>query len=316
MEKLKIVIFGLGSIGKRHARILQDNFDPVIYAFRSKNDCPKNEFGFPEIYNFEELDLIKPDIAMITNPTDLHLHYARECAQRGMHLFIEKPISSTNDGLEEFVKIVKKNKVNVYTAYCLRFHPVIRWLKSYLQSHQPFHVTVNASSYLPHWRKGINHLEHYSASRQRGGGIILELSHEIDYLYHLLGDAHEILMKSQKLSEVSVDVEDYADLLLDYTGVQCNLHLNFFSRLNRREIILDFKDQTLIADLIKSEIIILNSDGKEEKIKFDFEKDEMFKSQLDYFFRNFKNGFSINGLDEALRVFSIIMKIKGGVNYC
>ena len=113
MEKLKIVIFGLGSIGKRHARIIQDNFNHEIYAFRSRKDGPKNEFGFPEIYSFEELDLIKPDLALITNPTDSHLRYAQECAKRGMHLFIEKPLSSTNDGLDQFCDIVKKNKVNV-----------------------------------------------------------------------------------------------------------------------------------------------------------------------------------------------------------
>ncbi|HLD72405.1 MAG TPA: Gfo/Idh/MocA family oxidoreductase [Candidatus Nanoarchaeia archaeon] len=315
MEKLKIVIFGLGSIGKRHARIIQDNFNHEIYAFRSRKDGPKNEFGFPEIYSFEELDLIKPDLALITNPTDSHLRYAQECAKRGMHLFIEKPLSSTNDGLDQFCDIVKKNKVNVYTAYCLRFHPLIQWLKSYLQLHQPFHITINASSYLPRWRKGVNHLEHYSAFRERGGGIILELSHEIDYLYYLLGGVNKIQVNSGKLSDVSIDAEDYADILLDFSGVQCNLHLNFFSRLNRREIILNFKEQTVIADLIKSEIIIINSAGEEERIKFGFERDDMFKSQLDYFFRNFKNGPPLNGLEEALQVFAIIMKIKEKIDY-
>ncbi len=319
-DKLKIIFFGLGSIGKRHANLISKHFNCELYAFRSDKKSKRNELGMKEIYGLRDIDKIRPDIAFITNPTNEHIKYAIFCAKKGIDLFIEKPLSDKNKDLAEFRKVLKKNKTSMYVAYCLRFHPVIKWLKKYLENKKPFHVSVYTSSYLPHWRKGINHLKSYSAFKKMGGGAILDLSHELDYLYYLFGEITKIKARAKKLSDVTVDAEDFADIWFEFENkICCNAHINFFSRLNRREIVLDFKENTIIGDLVENKIRIIDDKGIKEK-KFKFERDDMYLDQLTYFFktRNARKNIRdrdkkmMNGIEEAIRVFEIIMKVKRG----
>jgi len=310
---MKIIFFGLGSIGLRHARLIKKNYNFELYAFRSDKNAKKNILGIKEIYDLKEIDNINPDIAFITNPTNKHLQYATYCAERGIHLFVEKPLSNNIKGLKEFVNVVKKSKVTTYTAYCLRFHSIIIWLKNYLRKNKPIHIMVNASSYLPTWRKNINHLKHYSAFKDKGGGIILEQSHEIDYLYYLFGDLKNIKLNSRKISNVTVDAEDFVDILLEFkNGIFGNIHMDFFSRLKKREIIINFINHTIKADLVNNKILVIK-DNNERVIKFNIIRDDYFTSQLKYFFEHVGKKDIINNLDESQKVFKIIMKIKEGV---
>jgi predicted dehydrogenase len=307
---MKILFFGLGSIGTRHARLLKTHFKHDLYALRSNKNGKGNELGIKEIYNLKDIDKIKPDIAFITNPTNLHIHYALLCAKKGINLFIEKPLSNNNQGIQELINEIRKRHLVSYTAYNLRFHPAIVWLKEYLKKNYPFHVTINASSYLPDWRKNVKHLEHYSAFKSKGGGVILELSHEIDYLYYLFGGFKKIKINSKRLSDVTVDAEDFIDLLAEFNNnIFGNIHINFFSQLLRREIILDFQETTLIADLIKHKITIIKN-KREEIIDFKIEKDDIYIAQLKYFFSVYKKTKMMNNIDESVHVFKEIMKIK------
>jgi len=310
---MKIVFFGLGSIGTRHARLIKENFKHELYAFRHSKDSEKNILGIKEIFSFEELDEIKPDVAFITNPTYKHMECALQCAKRGMHLFIEKPLSDTQEHLREFKQIVKEKKIKTYVAYNMRFNQLITWLKENLQGKEPVHVSVYASSFLPNWRKNIDHLKNYSAIKDQGGGIVLDLSHEIDYLYYLFGDIKKVKVNSKKISDVTMDSEDFADILLEFkNGMFGNVHLNFLSRLNRREIIIDLKDSTVTADLINNIIIIHNDKGKRD-INFNFEKDDMYLSELKYFFEHIRTKKMMNDIDESFPIFDIIIKIKNEV---
>lgn len=309
---MKLLFFGLGSIGKRHARLIKENYDHEIYAFRSGREAKENELGIKEIYDLNRIDDIKPDVAFITNPTCAHMKYATLCAKKGIDLFIEKPLSNDLEGMDRFIKAVKQNGVNVYLGYCLRFHPAIKWLKEHINNRRapPLHVRVNASSFLPDWRPEIDNLKHYSAFEAKGGGVLLEHSHEIDYLYYIFGDITDVKINSQKVGNVTADVADFCDALLRFdSGTYGNLHMNFMSRLSRREIIVDFKDSTVIADLIANKVII--TDAKASKtINFDIEKDDIYKEQLDYFFKNIANAENMNGIQEYIKVFNIIMRMR------
>lgn len=304
---MKIVVFGLGSIGKRHIKLLKEGFNHELFIFRSGEKG--NEFDLPELYHLDEVSELNPDVAFITNPTSCHLQYALFCAERCIDIFLEKPISHSREKINELVRLAEKNKVTIYTAYCLRFHPVIKWLKDYLSENKVIHASVNSSSYLPNWRSG-DHTKNYSAHSSQGGGVILDLSHEIDYLCYLFGEIDEVEGKAGKLANVTVDSEDNADLLLDFeSSVKCNLHLNFFSRLNRREIILNLAAKTIIADLISSKVRIIE-DEKDEVISLETAKDKMYRDQLHYFFDNLHNPNLMNGLSEASKIFNTIMKIR------
>lgn len=313
---MKIIFFGLGSIGTRHARLLKEHFHHELYAFRSSKNSPKNSLCIPELYTLSNVKKLKPDIAFITNPTSAHLDSALFCAKNKINLFIEKPLSDSEKDIKKLISLAKKNNVAIYVAYCFRFHPVIQYLKEHLKKNKPFHVTINTSSYLPDWRPGRNHLETYSANKTRGGSVILDLSHELDYLCFLLGVPEKpfkgLKVNSYRAGSVTVDTEDFADILLNINNninnCAVNIHLNFFSRLLRRELVLDFKDHTIIADLISNKITFLN-DQKAFK-KFRFERDDMFLSQLNYFFNNLRHKDMMNSLEEASKIFEFIMKTK------
>src|SRR3989344_5974566 len=144
---MKIIFFGLGSIGQRHAQILLKNYHHELFAFRSGAVDKKNPLGIREVYSWEEVKRLKPDIAFITNPTFLHIETALKCAEIGCKLFIEKPVGSNLENLDKLIKIVKDKNLATYVAYCLRFHPVIKKLKEYIKKIKPVYVRAVCSSY-------------------------------------------------------------------------------------------------------------------------------------------------------------------------
>ena len=133
---MKILFFGLGSIGKKHASILKNNFDFELHAFRTGNGQETNDLDIHEFNKLDEAFSIKPDVAFITNPTSLHVSTALECAKRNIALFIEKLISHSLENLKELEKEIKKRNLFVYVAYNLRFHPVITHLKELISQKQ------------------------------------------------------------------------------------------------------------------------------------------------------------------------------------
>ena len=98
--RLKILFFGLGSIGKKHAKIIKNNFDFDLFAYRTGKGQEKNDLKIEEFHSLNDAFSINPDIAFITNPTFLHVETALECARRNIDIFIEKPISDSLDKVD------------------------------------------------------------------------------------------------------------------------------------------------------------------------------------------------------------------------
>ncbi len=305
---MKIVIFGLGSIGKRHAKILLSMYPGSVYVYRS-GIKRGNEFNIPEIYSLEEVWALNPDVALISNPTNLHIKTALLCAEKKINLFIEKPLSNNNEGLEDLRKTISQKNITAYVGYCLRFHPGIEWLKKHLEEKTPLHVKVVASSYLPSWRKDTDHLTHYSAYSSKGGGVLFELSHEIDYLEYLFGSFSNIKGKKARVGNVTHDAVDVVDFQCYFGNVLSNVHLNYCSHYTERTITVIFNDHTVIIDLVNHKANIINLHGTDE-IKFEFEINEMYQKQLVYYFNNFKKGSMMNNFEEASKIFVDILKMN------
>ena len=125
MKKFKIAFFGLGSIGKKHAKIIMENYDFELIAYRTRKGQEKNKLEIMEFETYDEIFSQKPDIAFITNPTFLHAETALKCVKNDIALFIEKPISHNLKNLDQLEKEIAKRKIYSYIAYHLRFHPVL-----------------------------------------------------------------------------------------------------------------------------------------------------------------------------------------------
>ena len=172
---MNVVFFGLGSIGRRHAGILQEDFRHGLFAYRTKKgtNAGCGVHNISELYTWKELQAVSPGAAFITNPTFLHIKTAIECARRGMALFIEKPLDSDVRQLKKFLEVVSSKNITTYVAYVLRFHPVINRLKEDVSRYHFLHMRVWSTSYLHLWRPAVDPRQSYSAHSRMGGELSL-----------------------------------------------------------------------------------------------------------------------------------------------
>lgn len=307
---MKIIFFGLGSIGQRHAKILLEQYQHDLYAFRSGMNGIPNNLGIKELHSWEEVKKVKPDVAFITNPTVLHIETAIKCAEIGCKLFIEKPIDKDLESLDLLLELVEQKNLVTYVAYNLRFHPVIKKIREYINTKKPLYARVVCASFLPSWRPNADHLKGYSANEAMGGGVILDLSHEIDYVDYLFGGIKTISGNFAKISNVTVDAEDYADLLIISGNTSVNIHLDFLSQLRQRYIQIDFAGLTVVGDLINAEVKEYEREIVKNSIKLDYEHGQEYTEQIKYFFDNIDNPQMMNNLPEAIKLYKEIINFK------
>lgn len=250
---MKVLITGLGSISRRHINAIR-NLHPraEIFALRSgktENSVP----GVRDIYSLEEQNNTY-DFIIISNPTSLHIGTIEELMYLETPLFIEKPLSNTLDGIEKTEKELKDRDIKTYVACNLRFHPCIEYMKENLPGKRINEVNVYCGSYLPDWRPDRDFRELYSSKPELGGGVHLDLVHEIDYCYYLFGKPVHVKRYFSSKSSLGIESVDYANYILEYDGFNVNIILNYYRKPARRTVEILFPDKTWLADLSGFEI--------------------------------------------------------------
>lgn len=311
---MKVVFFGLGSIGQRHAQILLKNYHYELYAFRSGVNNLKNSLGIKELDSWDKVIKLAPDLAFITNPTVHHIETAIKCAEIGCKLFIEKPIGKDLQRLNDLIKIVKRKELVSYVGYNLRFHPVIVKVKKYIDKYKPLHGRAVCTSFLPGWRPAQDYLMGYSANASMGGGVILDLSHELDYVSYLVGEIEKISGKFARMGKVTIDAEDYADILVSTRMCPVNVHINFLSHFRQRYIQIDFDELTVVGDIANSEVREYKNEVLKNSYKLKYDYDQDYKEQMKYFFKNINNPKMMNNLIEAEDLFKKIIVFKNTIH--
>jgi predicted dehydrogenase len=264
---MRILINGLGSIGRKHVNAIRAVYpDAEIYAMRSgtATDCFQGVINLSEpceltSYNF--------DFAIISNPTSEHKKSIHHLLPLNIPLFIEKPLYHSLD-IKDTVGHVLSKKIFTYIACNLRFLECIRFLKeniSGIMAKRINEINVYCGSYLPEWRPNADFRKTYSAHEELGGGIHLDMIHEIDYLYWLFGLPEKVYRKFKRSSSLSISSIDYANYLLDYGNFCANVVLNYYRRDTRRFVEIVFEDETWYADLTVNKItcgdkVIFSSD--------------------------------------------------------
>ncbi|NTV29644.1 MAG: Gfo/Idh/MocA family oxidoreductase [Candidatus Omnitrophica bacterium] len=306
----KVMIVGLGSIGRRHARIFRDELGCEVAAMRSLGSG--NGLGVTELRSWKEAGVFSPDVCVITNPTSQHVVTALKCAELGAHLFIEKPLSDGMSGIKQLKEVCRRKRLACYVAYPLRFHPVVLKARELLAKARPLYARAVCASFLPDWRPGRDAKSVYSARRKEGGGVILDLSHEFDYLAYLLGPVRKISGAKGRLADVTVDAEDYADASLVFAdGTRASVHLDYFSRTVQRDFHIDLEDGFIRGDLVANTLRCLR-DKRERKFSFKVERDDYFVAQARYFLGNISNGQGMNSLAEAVPLLQRILEFRHG----
>ncbi|HEX7976110.1 MAG TPA: Gfo/Idh/MocA family oxidoreductase [Anaerolineales bacterium] len=241
---MKILIAGLGSIGRRHLRNLLALGERDLLLYRThRSTLPDADLaGIPVETDLQAALARRPDAVIVSNPTALHLDTAIPAAQAGCHLFLEKPVSHSLDQLDELEAAVRRGGGQVYTGFQLRFHPGLQQVKRLLEAGEagrPLSVRAHWGEYLPGWHPWEDYRQGYSARADLGGGVILTLCHPLDYLRWLLGEVDALWAFAAHLSDLDLEVEDTAEIGLRFSSALASLHLDYNQRppAHRLEIV-------------------------------------------------------------------------------
>ena len=249
-----ILIVGLGSIARKHINAINSILPNVnVYALRRLGTDTIND-NITNIYELSSLPE-KPHFAIISNPTSEHYDTIVKLISLDCPLFIEKPVLSNIDKAEKLQSLLNEKRILTYVACNLRFHPVINFLKhSNLQKQIINEVNVYCGSYLPNWRPGVDYKKIYSSIKELGGGVDLDLIHEIDYIYWLFGKPLEVKSLKKSNSSLNISSNDFATYTLVYEQFCVNIILNYYRVDTKRVIEILFDNDTWTCDLINCRI--------------------------------------------------------------
>ena len=253
---MKVLIIGAGSIGLRHAEILSKmNLDVTFLSKRS-------DLSKPTIKNFSDVTFNDFDYFVISNETSNHYETLKKLIGfvNNKKILIENPLFMRNDCLD-----IKDNEC--YIGYNLRFHPIIQEIKSLLLVEHIISIELNCGQFLPDWNTWRDYRETYSAKRDLGGGVLKDLTHEIDLLYFFIesevSERHSDIYR--KISDLDIETNDFYRSNGFIGKSYFSIGLDYISRIPRRNIVIYTNNNTIIADLIESNIVICNQGEKKNK---------------------------------------------------
>jgi predicted dehydrogenase len=243
---MKILIAGLGSIGRRHLRNLVALGEEDIILLRSHHSTlPDHELAaYPVETDLDaSLKKHKPDAVIVANPTALHMNIAIPAAHAGCHILLEKPIANSLQRVNELQEAAHKSGSRILVGFQFRYHPTLRKSRELIQQGalgKVLTVHVHWGEYLPQWHPWEDYRQSYAARADLGGGVIVTLTHPLDYLCFIVGEVDSLYSFNGHISPLELDVEDVAEIGLTFaSGVVGGVHLNYVQRppVHRLEIV-------------------------------------------------------------------------------
>lgn len=302
---MTVLIVGLGSIAKKHIKVLKQIDNEIqIFALRSDKKAKKYQ-DVINIYSIDELKK-KPYFAIISNPTSEHYSTIESLLSLQIPFFIEKPVLMSLNEADKLLEEINNLNIITYVACNFRFHPCIQFLKDNIDSKHLNEVNIYSGSYLPEWRPDRDYRKVYSAKSEMGGGVHLDLIHEIDYTYWLWGMPVNINTTFRKMSELEINSYDYAHYILEYPQKMVHITLNYYRIESKRSLELVFEDDVWDVDLLNGSVNSLI----ENRMIFnsDYGSLSTYKNQMNYFFNVLNNKAELmNDFGESLEVLKICL---------
>ena len=313
-----LAIVGLGSIGRRHLRLISEiRPDIKIIVVRSGHGSACDEEKMAVKITDSIGDAIKEGIqaAIISSPATLHLKQSLELAKNGIHLLIEKPISHTSDRVKELLKIVNENRITTMVGYVLRYDlgaiKFKNWLDNKIKG-KILHARIECGSYLPDWRPDQDYRKTVSALPELGGGVLLELSHELDYLHWFFGNPVDVQAQIRNSGTLDINVEDQADLLItSKQGYPITVQIDFNRRHIERKCKVLTTEGELIWDAVNKNVTWKGVNKEQSKYEYNNERNSIYRKQLEVFFDCIENDNDpIVTVKDGINVISLIDAVR------
>lgn len=304
---MKVLIIGLGSIAKKHIDAIRklDEF-AEIFALRSSFKSKSDILGITDIYSLNDLKISDLDFIIISNPTSEHYSTIKKLTEFKTPLFIEKPLfSEITEETQCLVDQIESKSIKTYVACNLRFLECLQQLKEIIKGKVVNEVNVYCGSYLPDWRPGVDFRTVYSANKEMGGGVHIDLIHELDYVYWLFGTPLRTQTFFSSKSSLDITAIDYANYLWVYDEFSASIILNYYRKDSKRTIEIVTEEGTYHVDLLKNSIelngdLIFISDNKII---------DTYTKQIVFFVENVvKKGEKFNTIAEANTILKLCMK--------
>lgn len=297
---MKILIIGLGSIGKQHiAALHQLGVELEIFALRSQEFAASYD-GVTNIYQLSDTPR-DVDFIIISNPTHLHLSTIQSVLVLNKPLFIEKPVLRYTEEIDQLGEV----SVPTYVACQLRHHPCLQFVKENIVGRPIKDIQIYDGSYMPNWVQGRDWKEIFRADPILSGGVHLELIHEIDYCFWLFGEPLSVQSDLRKTGVLVPDLIDDARYDFSYTDFTAHIEVNYIDRTPRRTLDIVFADASYWhVDLLTFSV----AENGKEIFSSTMTKSDLLASQMQYFLNCLASHTKpMNSVQEAAKVLTLAL---------
>lgn len=293
---MKVGIIGLGSIAQKHIAAVSYLYPNALFYALRHSDSSISKENVVDLFSYEELLDKNLDFIIISNPTVYHYCTLEKLASFSIPLFIEKPL---------FDKSIHPPLVKSYTyvACNLRFLDCLCFIKNNIALDRINEVNVYCGSFLPEWRLNVDWRKTYSANKELGGGVHIDLIHEIDYLYWILGTPLKVLKIFRNVSSLNISAYDYANYIMEYDRFSASVILNYYRRDYKRTFEIVCDNGTWNVDLLKNSVIYNGVEVFNSKQTIL----DTYVSQMKYFLNNMNSNNTFNDVNEAFNVLKICL---------
>ena len=326
---MKVVVIGNGSIGRRHLKGLAELSSEIgIQELRGFDTNPERrkqveqEIPSAKVFDTVEASVKGVDVVFMCAPTSLHIPIYENISKFGdFHIFFEKPLSHTIEGCEQMLFDQKRKGKKTAVGYAFHYHPVLLETKKLVESGvlgRVLSVRAEAGFYLPQWHPWEDYRDFYMSWKTGGGGALLDISHEINYLQWMFGDINEVQGYMGTISDLEISSDDLALAILKFkSGVIGQLQLDLLQFEESRYCKVIGTEGVLIADIVGSSIkynTVNEHKWIEEKIEVD--GDKVYHIEYENVLNAFsgKDGYIVSG-EEAYSTMEVIEAIRRSHSY-
>lgn len=315
------LVVGCGSIGRRHLRNLRALGVPMLLAVDPREDRRRqaaDEVGAVGCATLEEALDRKPAAVVVATPSALHIPAALEAAGRGCHLFVEKPLSHSLEGVDELIDLATRQCLVTMVGCNYRFDRSLNLVKRLIEEGAVgavASVRAEFGLFLPAMHPYEDYRDFYASRAALGGGVILDRTHELDYLRWIFGEVADGTCLHAKRSDLDIDTEDVAELLVRFrSGVIGSIHLDFL-QAEYRCVARVVGDRGVVEWSFNPQLVraYTHASGEWKTLLDDPKPDvnEMYVEEMRYFLDAVaKGGPTCNDLAEGKKLLELLLSLK------
>lgn len=314
---MRVAVIGLGNIAKRHRSNIKKMFPEAEIIVMSASGRAPNELICNADYivsNIQNIIDYTVEMVIIASPAPFHSLHAIPLIEAGIPVLIEKPVTTSVEDAKSIIQAKSKYQVNAGVGYCLKYLSSALFVKKFIESGHAgkvINANIEVGQYLPDWRPNTDYKKSVSAAKSLGGGVLFELSHDIDYAQWLFGKLEIEHALIRNTGELGIEVEDVVDILAtSHSGCVVSLHLDFLQRQASRKCKIISNKGALVWDLIKNQVVWANETG--ESVLFSdelWDRNKMYLNMLSDFI-NENESESFSSIESSLSVVELITDLK------